>query len=115
MPVHRGAAGDNVTRLCARTTRPHLRQARSSRGGDPRGGPLPASPKARDLLTPYVPVAMSMQIVLRIHRTMTGEEIDRAIATVVAGQALALERVRRAAWRRTVQNAASFATSSPRH
>jgi hypothetical protein len=55
---------------------------------------------------------MSMQIVLRIHRTMTGEEIDRAIATVVAGQALALERVRRAAWRRTVQNAASFATSS---
>jgi hypothetical protein len=54
---------------------------------------------------------MSMQIVLRIHRTMTGEEIDRAIATVVAGQALALERVRRAAWRRTVQNAASFATS----
>ena len=34
-----------------------------------------------------------MQIVLRIRRTMTGEEIDRAIATVAAGQTLAVERL----------------------
>jgi hypothetical protein len=67
--------------------------------------------QAYDLLSPYVAVLMSMQIVLRIHRTMSGEEIDLAIATVVAGQALALERLRRADWRRTVENAVSFATS----
>ena len=64
--------------------------------------------QARDLLSPYVGVLMSMQIVLRIHRTMTGEEIDRAIATVVAGQALALERIRRADWRKRELSANSF-------
>jgi hypothetical protein len=53
---------------------------------------------------------MSMQIVLRIHRTMTGEEIDRAIATVLAGQALAVERLRRADWRKRELSARSFHT-----
>jgi hypothetical protein len=64
--------------------------------------------QARDLLSPYAGVLMSMQIVLRIHRTMTGEEIDRVIATVVAGQALGLERIRRADWRKRELSANSF-------
>jgi hypothetical protein len=64
--------------------------------------------QAYDLLSPHVGVLMSMQIVLRIRRTMTGEEIDRAIATVVAGQALALERLRRADWRKRELSANSF-------
>jgi hypothetical protein len=64
--------------------------------------------QAYDLLSPYVGVLMSMQIVLRIHRTMTGEEIDRAIATVVASQALAVEHIRRADWRKRELTAASF-------
>jgi hypothetical protein len=62
--------------------------------------------QARDLLAPYVPVVMSMQIVVRIHRTMTGEEFDRAIATVLASQALATERVRRKRWEGVIENAA---------
>ncbi|SHG08649.1 hypothetical protein [Bradyrhizobium erythrophlei] len=64
--------------------------------------------QAYDLLSPYVGVLMSMQIVLRIHRAMTGEEMDRAIATVVAGQALAVERLRRADWRKREVSANSF-------
>jgi hypothetical protein len=49
-----------------------------------------------------------MQIVLRIHRTMTGEEIGRAIATVLDGQALAFERLRRADWRKRELAASGF-------
>jgi hypothetical protein len=64
--------------------------------------------QAYDLLSPHVGVLMSMQIVLRIHRTMTGEEMDRAIATVVAGQALAVEHIRRKQWQRITANAAAF-------
>ena len=45
---------------------------------------------------------------MRIHRTMTGEEIDRAIATVVAGEALAVERLRRADRRKRELSAQSF-------
>jgi hypothetical protein len=64
--------------------------------------------QAYDLLAPYATVLMSMQIVLRIHRTMSGEEMDRAIATVVAGQTLAVEHIRRADWRKRELAAASF-------
>ena len=64
--------------------------------------------QAADLLHEHVTVIMSLQIVLRIRRTMTGEEIDRAIATVLAGQAAAIERIRRARWRQRVENAANF-------
>jgi hypothetical protein len=64
--------------------------------------------QAYDLLSPYVGVLMSMQIVLRIQRTMSDEEIDRAIATVVARQALAVEHIRRKQWQRIIANAAVF-------
>jgi hypothetical protein len=64
--------------------------------------------QAADLLSEHVTVMMSLQIVLRIRRIMTGHEIDRAIATVLAGQAAAVESIRRARWQRVVENAASF-------
>jgi hypothetical protein len=51
---------------------------------------------------------MSLSIVLRIRRKMTGEEVDPAIATVLAGQAAAVERIRRAQWRQRVENATKF-------
>jgi hypothetical protein len=60
--------------------------------------------QAADLLSEHVTVMMSLQIVL----IMTGDEIDRAIATVLAGQAAAVESIRRARWQRVVENAASF-------
>src|SRR5262249_19492308 len=40
--------------------------------------------QAADLLGEHVPLLMSLQIVLRMRRVMTGEEIDRAIATILA-------------------------------
>ena len=39
---------------------------------------------------------------------MTGTELDRAIATVLAHEALVLERRRRRDWQNRLQNAAKF-------
>jgi hypothetical protein len=64
--------------------------------------------QAADLLSEHVTVMMSLSIVLRIRRKMTGEEVDPAIATVLAGQAAAVERIRRAQWRQRVENATKF-------
>jgi hypothetical protein len=64
--------------------------------------------QALDLLSEHVTVLMSLQIVLRIRRTMSGEEIDRAIATALAAEASAIERIRRKRWQRVIENAASF-------
>jgi hypothetical protein len=55
--------------------------------------------QAFDLLSARVTLIMGLQIVLRIRRTMTGEELNRAIATILASEALAIERCRRADWR----------------
>jgi hypothetical protein len=44
--------------------------------------------------------------VLRIRRTLSGEEIDNVIATTVAGFELASEQARRRRWQRVVGNAA---------
>ena len=64
--------------------------------------------QALDLLSEHVTVLMSLQIVLRIRRTMSGVEIDRAIATALAAEASAIERIRRKRWQRVIENAASF-------
>ncbi|MFG3595531.1 hypothetical protein [Bradyrhizobium sp. RDI18] len=64
--------------------------------------------QAFDLLSEHVTVLMSMQIILRMHRTMSGSELDEAIASVLAHQALARERHRREQWQRTVERAAAF-------
>jgi len=53
-------------------------------------------------------VLMSMQIILRMRRTMSGSELDDAIRSVLAHQASARERWRRKQWKRTVERAAAF-------
>ena len=64
--------------------------------------------QAFDLLSARVTLIMGLQIVLRIRRTMTGEELNRAIATILASEALAIERCRRADWRARELAATSF-------
>ncbi|MEH2563476.1 hypothetical protein [Bradyrhizobium sp. AZCC 2289] len=61
---------------------------------------------ARDLLLPYGAVIMTLQLVLRIKRVLTGSEIDNVIADVLAREALAAERVRRKRWDGVIENAA---------
>jgi hypothetical protein len=79
---------------------------------------------AHDLLMPYGDVVMALSIVLRIKRTLDGVEIDTIISDVEARKALALERQRRADWRKRELAASRFrakcdyldgavATSSP--
>lgn len=50
--------------------------------------------QARDLLYPHGPVIIALSVVLKIRRTLTGDEIDGVIATTVAGLQLAAERFR---------------------
>jgi hypothetical protein len=67
-----------------------------------------AEQQAHDLLFPRAPIIMSLSIVLRIRRTLTGAEIDNVIATMSAQLALAAERARRRQWQNTVASAAAF-------
>jgi hypothetical protein len=67
------------------------------------------SQQATDMLSEHVLALMSLSIVLKIRRTMTGAaEIDQAIAVALAGEAAALERIRRRQWRQRVESAAKF-------
>jgi hypothetical protein len=63
---------------------------------------------ADDLLRPYGYVLMALSTVLRIRRTLDGEEIDDVIATSVAGFELASEQARRRRWQHRVANAGCF-------
>jgi hypothetical protein len=51
---------------------------------------------------------MVLATVLKIRRTLTGEEIDDVIATALAEQSLAIERCWRADWRKRELAASSF-------
>ena len=62
--------------------------------------------QALDMLSEYVGVLMSLSIVLKIRRELTGEEIDDVIATTLARFELATERVRRKRWEGVIENAA---------
>jgi hypothetical protein len=53
---------------------------------------------ARDLLLPYGDVVMTLSIVLRIKRTLDGQEIDKIIADQQTLKARAIEHRRRADW-----------------
>jgi hypothetical protein len=64
--------------------------------------------QAFDLLSEHATVLMSMQTILRMHRTMSGRDLDDAIRTVLAHQAVARERHRRKQWQRTIERAAAF-------
>jgi hypothetical protein len=63
---------------------------------------------ADDLLRPYGYVLIALSTVLRIRRTLSGEEIDNVIATTVAGFELAAEQARRRKWRQRIENAGRF-------
>jgi hypothetical protein len=63
---------------------------------------------ADDLLRPYGYVLIALSTVLRIRRTLSGEEIDNIIATTVAGFERAAEQARRRKWQRIVENAAEL-------
>jgi hypothetical protein len=64
--------------------------------------------QAFDLLAEHGTVLMSLQIILRMRRTMTGSELTEAIRSVLAYRALARERWRRKDWQRREENAAKF-------
>jgi hypothetical protein len=64
--------------------------------------------QALDLLTPHVPLIISMQIILRMRRDMSGEELDRAAASVLGNLAVAMERIERKRWQDRIDNAATF-------
>jgi hypothetical protein len=63
---------------------------------------------ADDLLRPYGYVLIALSTVLRIRRTLGGEEIDDVIATTVAGFELAAEQTRRRQWQQRIANAGRF-------
>jgi hypothetical protein len=63
---------------------------------------------AWDLLLPYGDVVMTLSIVLRIKRTLDGQEIDKIIADLQAQKALVVERGCRKRWQRVIENAAAF-------
>jgi hypothetical protein len=64
--------------------------------------------RSEDLLRPYGYVLIALSTVLRIRRTLSGEEIDAVIATTVAGFELATEQARRRRWQHRVVNAGRF-------
>jgi hypothetical protein len=63
---------------------------------------------ARDLLMPYGDVVIVLSTVLRIKRMLDGAEIDKIIWDVEAPKALAMERQRRADWRKRELAASRF-------
>jgi hypothetical protein len=67
-----------------------------------------AEQHAHDLLYPHGPVIIALSVVLKIRRTLTGQEIDDLIANTCAGLELAAEHRRRADWRARELAANSF-------
>jgi hypothetical protein len=63
---------------------------------------------ADDLLRPHGHALIALSTVLRIRRTLSGEEIDDVIATTVAGFELASEQARRRRWQHRIANAGRF-------
>ena len=66
---------------------------------------------ARDLLLPYGVVLMVLSTVLRIKRTLDGGEIDKIISDLQVQKSLAVERCRRADWRKRELAAKGFETA----
>jgi hypothetical protein len=63
---------------------------------------------ARDLLLPYGDLVIVLSTLLRIRRTLDGAEIDKIIWDFEANKALAIERRRRADWRKGELAASRF-------
>ena len=60
------------------------------------------------MLAPHATAIKSLQIILRMRRDMSGAELDRAAASVLASVELEVERRRRAEWRQRELSASSF-------
>jgi hypothetical protein len=67
--------------------------------------------QAADMLAPYAMVIMSLQVILRMRRDMSGEELDQALASALGSFQLYAEHARRAQWTRAVESAARFSAS----
>jgi hypothetical protein len=63
---------------------------------------------ARDLRMPHDDAVIVFSTVLRIKRTLDGDEIDKIISDLQAAKALAIERHRRVDWRKRELSATSF-------
>jgi hypothetical protein len=59
-----------------------------------------------------VVLALAQELIDHPERTLNGDEIDTVISQTLAHEARETESARRAAWRRTIKNAASFAGSN---
>ena len=68
--------------------------------------------EARAILTRHVDVLHALTDELLITRTLTGEEVDRNIASVIAKRQIAAEHERRRQWAQRVENAAAFQDES---
>lgn len=64
--------------------------------------------QAEDLLTPYIDLIFALVPVLRVKRTMTGQEADQAIAVILRQLDMSAERARRRDWERRIENAKTF-------
>jgi hypothetical protein len=58
-----------------------------------------------------VVLALAQALIDHPERTLSSKEIDGVIAKTLEREARAAEQARRAAWQRTVENAASFTSS----
>lgn len=63
------------------------------------------------MLAPHAMIIMSLQIILRMRRDISGEEIDRAAASVLGSIQLSAERAKRQQWAETVAHAARFSAA----
>jgi hypothetical protein len=66
--------------------------------------------QAIDLLSERLTLLWSLGIILRMRRDMRGSELDEALACVLAGEQVAIERHRRLQWAARVANAAAFSS-----
>lgn len=71
--------------------------------------------QAADMLAPYAMAIMSLQVILRMRREVSGEELDQALASVLGSFQLGAERARRRQWAKTIENAARFRASVHNH
>jgi hypothetical protein len=64
--------------------------------------------QAEDLLRPHIDLIFGFVPILRARRTMSGVEVDKAIATILTRFDLAAEQKRRRQWQQRIANARNF-------
>jgi hypothetical protein len=64
--------------------------------------------QAEDLLRPHIDLIFALIPVLRVRRTMTGQDADQAIAVILRRFDMSAERARRRDWEQRMANARTF-------